>query len=1582
VQALGNFINGGFVAPSGKALVSRNPAADGAVVFETGYTVGAVAEAAGAAAAAQPAWARLTITERAQALDRFKQAIEARGTQLADAIVLETGKLRSEAKVEIQTLINRFELSRAAIATELAVGQVAPGEHLRYQPLGVVGVIGPFNFPLHLCHAHVIPALLTGNTVVIKPSDVTPLGGQRYAEAAQAAGLPPGVLNVVVGAGEVGAAIVEQPAVRGLCFTGSWVVGRQILQASLDRPELLVALELGGKNTCVVLDDCALRQTVHEVVVGGYLSAGQRCTGTERVLVHRKVADRFVAALAAVVRELRFGNPEDASVFAGPLVTQGALAKVEAALEAARRAGAEPIVAGQRLAGGSYRTASLHRLPDGVHHVPGYTDVEVFGPDLCVEVIDSDDEAIAVIAASPYGFANAVFTGSAARFEHVFERTRSGILNRNRSTNLASPRLPFGGVGRSGNYRPTGAWAPRNVTAPIAILENPIGAVVAHPQLARHLPPFDLDRMDGQHAEEEAAEAARNLIDLPRPMQIQRPAGGKLPASAAQLARLYAGDRVPRDKKPPVIDLLRSAGPWMVSIDGEPLVVLDGMSQTATVVGGFAEDPVVRAYVEGELAGTLVENDDTAVAETWAAAEYAQALRQLVPGLPHVTFVASGAEANEKAMALCRINCPRKAASKVLAFEGSFHGRTLLALHATHSPSKRVPFELAGYTTRFVPFPVWNTPGDEPAAPSGFYAAAATGDIAELRERFGDAKDDPLLAAEVSALAQVHDELTGGDYFCVMIEPMQSEGGDRYATERFFRALRLLTRFHHTFLVFDEVQVGFGLGGPFAWHSKFRLLNARGQPDYPDAVTFAKRAQVGVVMSRFADPEPASAHNASLVRGRIHADMVSTSHNAERIENLVRPRLAQIARAYPHLVQHPRATGYAFAFDLPTPAHHDAFIGQRFWRGAVVFGAGTRTARYRLNDSFHAREIELLFATVRRSLSWLDAHDGKKAPDWEDAPVAPPEPPRPPLEVRYRLVPHSEAMDHLPAILDIEYQVYEPARRTPPAEIRAAIEDAEGELLVVEAPAPYGERTRAAGGGDPDGSAGGAGGLPRGIDHAHWQLVGFAIGAPLEKCKDVEGPDDDPMLGKHNTLYSVSITVAPRYQSAGIGRRLKELQLRDALARKNADGSPRYRYVTARNRVGRTAQMTHLNRAFGAHVVSILTGQYEDPEGQAIYYRIPLGPIVPDPVVKQEVLRRRAAADEPDREIAFDLASGLTRPFASGPASLRELEDRGLLYGPAVNKITLMNYVTPATVRALEWIGALVPELPHIYLTSSRDEAVDKALRLIRCTRKTAQVAIGLAGGYYGHTAASCRSLSDPEVHLGGPAHFAWPRVPHPARAGTAATIAALREAVAAAGGAAGVLGLVYELVQERTGDVLPAEFLTALDALRAELDIPLIAVETTTHGYRSGKGAFLSTAAGLVPDVLVWWGGGQTGYVHCATRWYIGTPMTLVSTWDGDELSLIRQHHQLRAARRLDIATASAALDQALGQARSITASGFGAYRVIHAGEGAAALADALADRGIRVRRFPGGRLGVIPALDQIEAAAHALGAALREVG
>ena len=360
-----------------------------------------------------------------------------------------------------------------------------------------------------------------------------------------------------------------------------------------------------------MLDDAALRQAVHEVAVGGYLSAGQRCTGTERVLVHRKIADRFIDALATVVRELQFGNPEDAERVRRARSRRTARStKLERAIEAARKARRR---ADRRRASSCPAATTARRrctgCPTACTTSPATPIIEVFGPDLVRRGDrlrrrgDRGDrrEPVRLRQRGVHRLGRAV-RGSSPRGRS------SGILNRNRSTNLASPKLPFGGVGKSGNYRPAGAWAHRNVTAPVAMLENVLGAVDAAPACSRRcLPAYDLDRLEaparrrgGRRGRAQARRSCRGRC------AIQRPAGGVLPESAALLARLYAGDRVPKEKKPPVFDHLRSAGPWMVSIDAEPLAVLDGMSQTATVVGGFAEDPVVRAYTEGEFADTLV----------------------------------------------------------------------------------------------------------------------------------------------------------------------------------------------------------------------------------------------------------------------------------------------------------------------------------------------------------------------------------------------------------------------------------------------------------------------------------------------------------------------------------------------------------------------------------------------------------------------------------------------------------------------------------------------------------------------------------------------------------------------------------------------------------------------------------------------------------------------------------------------------------------------------------------------------------------------------------------------------------------
>jgi len=1548
-EPLGDFIDGRFLPPTGTAVTSSNPV-DDSVVLATAWDEARIGQAVEAAASALTAWRALPMAERHAVLVRFADALAERREGIAEAIRLEVGKIQSEADVEAASLVSRIPLVASRIELDLREGPL-PGfsnESLRHHPHGVVGVIGPFNFPLHLCHAYVVPALLLGNTVVVKPSEVALLASQRYAEAAQAAGFPPGVLNVVAGGGAAGAALASRPEVRGLCFTGSWNVGRRILEAGLDRPEMLVALEMGGKNAAIVLDDADVRQAAHEIVIGGYLTTGQRCTCTDRVLVQPGIKNALVDAISGLVKTLRMGDPSAAESFAGPLTTRAGVDKLHSALAAARARGGVEVARGSAADGARFVVPTLHLLPDGVHDIRGYTDVELFAPDLCVEMVDGEDEVVAALRGPMSGFVHSVFTASQARFDRLYRDLSCGMLNHNRSTNRASPRLPFGGVGRSGNFRPAGSYAPRALSFPVAVLDNPLGTMEVHAKLRDALPPPDLDGLERRHAAEEDAQSARTLLDEPRPHRVRLPRAGRLPESEAQLARLYGDGRMPREKKPGVFDHLRSGGPWFASVDPEPLCVLDGMSQTATMPAGFSADEVVRTYVEGGFGDSVIRSPDTSVDESPEARAFADRLRELVSGLPQVSFVNSGAESCEKALALCHLDAKSEKQTRVLAFEGGFHGRTLLSLHASFNPTKREPFQIAGHEVTFVPFPVWWTPHDgEPRVVEEWLASAATGDVAAMRRVAESAKETErsLLELEVKSLSAVDEALRSGEYYALIIEPMQSEGGDRYATSRFFKALRLLTRHYGVPLVFDEVQTGFGLGGTFAWHTRFGLVDAAGAPDWPDCVTFAKRAQVGVVMSRFEDPEPTCAHPASLVRGRVHADLMAIDSGAPKMEQHLRDKLADLARRHPELVQNPRATGYAFAYDLPTPGDLARYVPQRFWRGNIVFAAGTRTVRHRLSPAFSEKHIDRMFSAMHRSLCWLEANPGVKPPSWLDFP----EPgelldDRPAPAFRVRRIEPSEHDSVLAKVCELEARLFEAARRDTEQWLKRGFDDPDGVVVVVEVEEDEG-----------------------------WCFAGCAIGAPVERVTEAEGPDRDPMTGRYNTFYSISVTLDPEFQGYGLGHALKVGQLREAAAARRSDGTKRYLHAAGRARVGETGPMTAINRALGAYTVFTLQNQYGEEGAEALYYRMPLGPFT---VHSAEGLK--PASEK------VDLRQGLAMPFAEPPESLRALYDQGQLFGPTVNKITICNYVTPAIVRGVEWVAALVPELPHLYLTSSRDEAFDKTVRTFRFSRKESSIAIGFDGGYLGHTTAAARSLSDPAVHNQGAGYFSgWKRVPHPADVGVEASLTALRSVVSEAGGPERIIGLFVEPIQERTGRVVPDAWWPAIDALRAELDIPVAMVETASACYRSGRGAFFQSGVSFVPDVMFWWGGGQVGFVHVGKRYFLQTPLMMVSTWDGDELSLVRVNHQLRAARHLDLSAASLALGKALGpaDAAGMTALGEGLYRVLDAGEKAAGLVKKLAEHGLLARELPGGRVPIVPPLDRLDEVTAALTKALADV-
>jgi len=964
------------------------------------------------------------------------------------------------------------------------------------------------------------------------------------------------------------------------------------------------------------------------------------------------------------------------------------------------------------------------------------------------------------------------------------------------------------------------------------------------------------------------------------------------------------------------------------------------MSQTATMPFGFSADPMVAAYVEGHFGETVLRASDIASpgsAAAVAAERYAETLRGLVPGLPTVCFAASGAEANEKAFALCRAHGPA-GAHRVLAFDGSFHGRTLLALYASHSPGKRVPFELKGFEATFAPWPLWRTPGTEPDEPEGWRALCAAADAEGLRACFA-AGDDALLAAEAASLAEVIEVLRRGEHFAVVLEPMQSEGGDRYVTARFHRGLRLVTRRLGVPQIMDEVQCGFGLGGSFAWHHRFHLVDSEGRPDSPDCVVFAKRAQVGVVMSRFPDPEPTQAYAASLVHGRMHASWLAASEAACEVEGFVRAHLPDLERRWGHRIGHPRVTGFAFAFDLASPAELDAYLGQRFWRGAIVFGAGDRTVRYRLQATFTEADVALLFRTIHQSLAWLEAHPGKKPPEWEDLEVAA-SAKEGASEIRVRRADASEADAVLPLLLALEARVYEPARQDPPERLRLGFDDPDGAAVLAERK-----------------------------DAEGWTLVGYAISAPLERLPGVAGPDSDPARGRHDTAYSIALTVDPSLQGAGLGRRLKRAQLEAARDARRSDGTPRFRWMTGRNRLGLADVMVRLNDSFGAFTSRVLHDQYGE-EGSARYYRQPVGPLHVDGGVRVE---------DP---ATVDVSGGLAAPFAAPLESLVRAEQQGLLWGPTINKLTLVNYVTPALVRAVEYAAALSPDLPHVFLTSGRDEANDKAIRLLRWHRKQGQRVLSFAGAYVGHTTAASRSVSCATTHAQGPSHFGWPHLPHPEDVGEEAAEAALRAAIAD-GGAASVLGVMVEAIQERTGRVISPSFAARLGALRDETGIPIVVVDTAGAYHRSGRGAFASDAWGITPDVRTWWTGGQLGLLHVSRALYVPTPLTFVSTWDGDELSLLQMHHQLRASRHAAVHEGAEALDEALSAARraGMTVRGCGLYRVLDAGPRAPMLVQGLAERGLHARAFANGHVAFAPSLDRAVQDAQTLGAALRAI-
>ncbi|MDB5480163.1 MAG: hypothetical protein JWO83_1216 [Caulobacteraceae bacterium] len=419
------------------------------------------------------AWEETPLERRREIALAFAARVREDREGVARLISRETGKPYWEALTEADSVAAKVAISIRAQderAGETVSEAAGLRQAIRHRPHGVVAVIGPFNFPMHLANGHIVPALLAGNAVVFKPSEKTPASGMRMAELWAQAGLPEGVLQVAIGGGDIGRALVAHEGIDGVLFTGGAPAGRSIHQALAGRPDKILALELGGNNPLIAWDVESEDDAAHLIVQSAFVSAGQRCSCARRLIVPAGAAgDRIVEALVALVDRLRVGAPfEEPQPFLGPVIDNPAAEAMLRAQEDLEAAGARPIRGLRRPVQG------LPLLSPAVLDVTGVAappDEEYFGPLLQVRRAETFEDALAAASATRFGLAAGLIGGDEALWRRFWRGVRAGVVNWNRPTTGASSAAPFGGIRLSGNHRPSAYYAADYCAFPVAGLE-------------------------------------------------------------------------------------------------------------------------------------------------------------------------------------------------------------------------------------------------------------------------------------------------------------------------------------------------------------------------------------------------------------------------------------------------------------------------------------------------------------------------------------------------------------------------------------------------------------------------------------------------------------------------------------------------------------------------------------------------------------------------------------------------------------------------------------------------------------------------------------------------------------------------------------------------------------------------------------------------------------------------------------------------------------------------------------------------------------------------------------------------------
>ena len=471
----GLYIEGRWLAGSGPALASLNPATGDILWQGAGAAPREVETAALAARRASPGWAGTDIGQREKLVRRFATLLERDKEKLALAIGRETGKPLWDARGEVAAMINKVDISIRAWHARTGASESQNGavkQIVRHKPHGVVAVFGPYNFPGHLPNGHIVPALLAGNCVLFKPSELTPLVAEQTVQLWHEAGLPPGVLALLQGERATGEALAAHAELDGLYFTGSARVGHILAQQFAGHPGKILALEMGGNNPLVVGELGETRAALYDTLQSAFMSSGQRCTCARRLYVPRGGAgDAFIAGLVDAAAKIRIGPCDaDPQPYMGPLISAHAAQQLLAAQQRLLDLGAHALLPMKSLqAGPAYVSPGIVE----VSPLEDLPDEEYFGPLLQVARYDTFEQAIRLANATRYGLAAGLLSDSAGEWEQFYRGIRAGIVNWNRQTTGASSSAPFGGIGASGNHRPSAYYAADYCAYPVATMELP-----------------------------------------------------------------------------------------------------------------------------------------------------------------------------------------------------------------------------------------------------------------------------------------------------------------------------------------------------------------------------------------------------------------------------------------------------------------------------------------------------------------------------------------------------------------------------------------------------------------------------------------------------------------------------------------------------------------------------------------------------------------------------------------------------------------------------------------------------------------------------------------------------------------------------------------------------------------------------------------------------------------------------------------------------------------------------------------------------------------------------------------------------